>query len=151
MGRGEEETTMKRTVSVLAGMAVLALPVAVALAMGPGGRGGMGMMGMMGQGDGPMKGRGWMGSGYAPGMCPGMAGTQTAPAALSAEGAKEIAQEYADRYLEGFTVERALPFVTPGGTGYSVELKGPNDQLRTLHVNPWGNVMPFGGPGRRGS
>jgi len=32
---------------------------------------------------------------------------------------------------------------------YSVELKGPKDEVRVLHVNPWGNVMPFGGPGRR--
>ncbi len=29
------------------------------------------------------------------------------------------------------------------GTGYSVELKGPQDELRTFHINP------FGGPWRR--
>jgi hypothetical protein len=42
-----------------------------------------------------------------------------------------------------------LPFGTPMGTAYSVELKGPKDEIRVLHINPWGNVMPFGGPGRR--
>ncbi len=31
----------------------------------------------------------------------------------------------------------------------SVELKGAKDEVRTFHINPWGNVMPFGGPGRR--
>jgi hypothetical protein len=140
---------MKRLMSVMAGLAVLALPVAVALAMGPGWHAGMGMMG---QGGGPMMGRGAMGGGgYGPGTCPGMAATGTAPAAVTAERARELAQEYADKYLEGFAVDKVLPFVTPRGTGYSVELKGPNDQLRTLHVNPWGNVMPFGGPGRRGA
>jgi hypothetical protein len=34
---------------------------------------------------------------------------------------------------------------------YSVEMKGPNDEVRVFHVNPWGHVMPFGGPGRRSS
>jgi hypothetical protein len=80
-----------------------------------------------------------------------MAAAGTAPAAITMERARELAQEYADRHLEGFAVERVLPFATPRGTGYSVELKGPDDQLRTLHVNPWGTVMPFGGPGRRGA
>jgi len=33
----------------------------------------------------------------------------------------------------------------------SVELKGPKDEIHTLHVNAWG-VMPFGmmGPGMMG-
>jgi hypothetical protein len=35
-------------------------------------------------------------------------------------------------------------------TMYQAELKGPNSEARVLHVNPWGNVMPFGGPWRRG-
>jgi hypothetical protein len=29
---------------------------------------------------------------------------------------------------------------------YTIELKGPKGETRTLHVNPWGNVIPFGGP-----
>jgi hypothetical protein len=32
-----------------------------------------------------------------------------------------------------------------------VELKNSAGEIRTLNVNPWGNVMPFGGPGRRAS
>ena len=52
-------------------------------------------------------------------------------------------------YLKGFTVEKVLPFAGGRGTAYSVELKGPNDEVRVLHVNPFGAVMPFGGPGRR--
>jgi hypothetical protein len=71
------------------------------------------------------------------------------PAPLTEEKAKEAAQAYADRYLKGFTVEKVLPFTGMHGTMYSVEMKGPNEELRTFHVNPWGNVMPFGGPGRR--
>src|SRR5262245_3063519 len=102
---------------------------------------------------GPMgPGMGWgpgmMGPGDGPGYCSGEGqaeGTQ-----VSEEKAKELAQQYADRYLKGFTVEKVLPFTgRRGATMYSVELKGPKDELRILHVNPWGNVMPYGGPGRR--
>ena len=65
--------------------------------------------------------------------------------------AKELAQSYANQYLQGFTVDKVLPFSGMGGmTMYSVELKGPKDEVRTLHVNPWGQVMPFRGPWRRG-
>jgi hypothetical protein len=103
-------------------------------------------------------GRGPMGGGMGPGMmgpmmgaqgCPGMAGTGTTQPSLTEEKAREAAQAYADQYLKGFTVERVLPFTGMHGTMYSVELKGPNEEVRTFHVNPWGNVMPFGGPGRR--
>jgi len=151
---------MKRWMSVVAGIAVVALLAGVALAMGPGGRMGMGqgVMGM-GQGMGPgmmgpgatMGRGGMMGGGAGAGDCPGMAATGTSPATITEEKAKELAQEYADKNLKGFTVERVLPFTTRRGTGYSVELKGPNDEVRTFHVNPWGNVMPFAGPGRRGA
>lgn len=156
---------MNRLMSVVAGIAVVVLLAGAALAMGPGGRlgagQGMGMgQGVMGmhEGMGPgmmgggMMGRGpMMGSGAGAAGCPGMAATGTAPATITEEKAKELAQEYADKNLKGFTVEKVLPFATPRGTGYSVELKGPNDEVRTFHVNPWGNVMPFGGPGRRGA
>jgi hypothetical protein len=105
---------------------------------------------MAGQGRGyGMMGRGMMG-GPAVGECPmaGSAGT-VETAAVTEDRARELAQEYADRYLKGFTVERVLPFAGMRGTAYSVELKGPEGQVRTFHVNPWGTVMPFGGPGRR--
>jgi hypothetical protein len=81
--------------------------------------------------------------------CPGLAGTGPPEASLTEEKAKEAAQVYADKSLKGFTVEKVLPFTGMHGTMYSVEMKGPNEELRIFHVNPWGNVMPFGGPGRR--
>jgi hypothetical protein len=107
----------------------------------------------MGHGPNPMGGGG-MGPGMrgpmmgAPG-CPGMAGATATPPALTEEQAKVAAQEYADRHLKGFVVEKVLPFTGMHGTMYSVEMKGPNDEARTFHVNPWGNVMPFGGAWRR--
>jgi hypothetical protein len=100
-------------------------------------------------------GPGWMawgpGGGPAGGApCPGAAATGDTTAAVTEEKAKEIAEQYAAKYLKGYTVEKVLPFTgMRGGTAYSVELKGPKDEVRTLHVNPWGGVMPFGGPGRR--
>jgi hypothetical protein len=87
--------------------------------------GGSGMMG-----PGTMGGRGW-----------------TAPQTqVTEESAKQLAQQYADTYLKGFTVDKVLPFAGMSGmTMYQAELKGPKDESRTLHINPWGNVMPFGG------
>jgi hypothetical protein len=73
--------------------------------------------------------------------CPGMQ-TQT----ITTEQAKEIAQKYTDQYLKDFTVERVLPSTGMHHTMYSVELKGPKDEIRTLHINHHGNVMPFSGP-----
>ena len=79
----------------------------------------------------------------------GQAGAGAQPAQITEEKAKELAQQYADSYLKGFTVERVLPFTGGHGTMYSVELKGPDGEFRTFHINPWGNVMPFGGAQRR--
>jgi hypothetical protein len=73
-----------------------------------------------------------------------------AEAGISAEKAQEIAKDYTDKYLKGFTVERVLPFTGMRHTIYSVELKGPKDEVRYLRINPWGGVMPFaGGPWAR--
>lgn len=144
---------MKRIVTVVVVLAALALageglaqpmwgPMhgSMGQGMGPGGMGGWGGRGMMGGGPGGALG------------CPmwGGASGGSGPEAITEEKAKELAQQYADQYLKGFTVERVLPFTGRRGTMYSVELKGPEGQVRTFHVNPWGNVMPFGGPGRRG-
>jgi hypothetical protein len=109
------------------------------------------MYGRMGPGAmGGGMGRGMMGGQAGGWNCPGLAAGGAAEAGLVTEDkAKELAQQYADQYLKGFTVERVLPFTGMRGTMYSVELKGPEGQVRTFHVNPWGNVMPFGGPGRR--
>src|SRR3989304_857480 len=121
---------MKRMLSVVMAVAVIALLGGAAFAQ-MGGQGGRGMgPGLMGSG---MMGAGMMGSGMM-----GGASDQQAPAAqITEEKAKELAQQYANQYLKGFTVERLLPFTGMHGTGDSVELKGPQDEGRTFHVNPW--------------
>lgn len=76
------------------------------------------MYGRMGAGMGPgMMGGGMMGRGMMGGQadawnCPGLAAASgaTESGAITEEKAKELAQQYADRYLKGFTVERVLPF-----------------------------------------
>jgi hypothetical protein len=81
--------------------------------------------------------------------CPGSARPEYGPAeaGISPDKAQEIAKEYADKYLKGFTVERVLPFSGMRHTMYGVELKGPKSEVRYLRINPWGGVMPFaGGP-----
>jgi hypothetical protein len=121
------------------------LPVVLVLAIVLGG----GLVGAQMAGPPGNMGPGMMGPMMGAWGCPGMMGAHAAPASLTEEKAKEAAQEYADKYLKGFTVEKVLPFTGMHGTMYAVEMKGPNDEARTLHVNPWGNVMPFGGPWRR--
>jgi hypothetical protein len=92
------------------------------------------------------------GPGWGHGMRPGMMwryGPESDPPAqgVSIEQATEIAKQYSEKYLAGFTVERVLPFTGMRHTMYAVELKGPRGEIRQLHVNPWGGVMPFaGGP-----
>ena len=90
-------------------------------------------------------GRGWM-AGGAP-----CASVAEISAAVTEEKAKELATAYAEKYLKGFTVERVLPLTGRVHTMYSVELKNEAGEVRTLHVNPWGNVVPFGGPRGRAS
>ena len=122
---------------------VLLVGVAVAqMGWGPSGAWGPGMMrpGMMGSQYGPCGGPGMMGQAW-----------NTPQSQVTEESAKELAQQYADKYLKGFSVDKLLPFTKMGGvTMYQAELKGPKDEVRTLHINPWGNVMPLGGPWRRG-
>ena len=99
-------------------------------------------------------GPGGMGRGpHGPGMaCQFEPATMLPAAKVTAESAREIAQRYADEHLKGFSVERVLPFTGMRGMAmYAVELKGPQDEMRTLHVNPWGGVMPWAGPWRRGA
>lgn len=108
-------------------------------------------------GGGPGPGYGRMGPGMMRGGGPGwMAGNPPcaeftgAASEITDEKAKELATAYADRYLKGFTVDKVLPFTGRFHTMYSVELKNSAGEVRTLHVNPYGNVMLFGGPWRRG-
>lgn len=147
---------MKRVVLGVVAASALALLVSVTFAQmgwGPGGQGGWGP-GMMGHG---MMGGPYGQYGYPCGgggmMGPGIMGGQgwIAPQTqLTEESAKQLAQQYADRYFKGFTVDKVLPFTGMGGmTMYQAELKGPKDEARILHINPWGNVMPFGGPQAR--
>lgn len=143
---------MKRVLggSLAVGLVVLLAGAAFAF-MGPGGpmRMGGGMMGMgpgmMGPG---MMGGGMMGGGAGQFDCPGMTatGTTTATTQITEEKAKELATQYTEKYLTGFTVERILPFTGMHMTMYQAELKGPKGETRILRINPWGNVMPFGGP-----
>jgi len=152
----EEGHTMKRFLSVALVVAAVLVLAGEGLAQMAGPMRGP-MHGPMAAGMGPgmmgggMMGHGMMGGRVGASNCPGMAAVSgaTESGAITEEKAKELAQQYADQNLKGFTVERVLPFTGRRGTMYSVELKGPDGQLRTFHVNPWGNVMPFGGPARR--
>lgn len=143
---------MKRFLSVALAIGVVAVLAGVALAQMGGGPAGGGMgPGMMGPGmmGGGTMGPGMMGGAAGQAGCAGQVGAGAQPVQLTEEKAKELAQQYADTYLKGFTVDRVLPFSGMHGTMYSVELKGAEGQVRTFHINPWGNVMPFGGPQRR--
>jgi len=134
---------MKKVLSAIAVAGGLALLSGVALAQWGGGPGG-GWYGGMGPGMMGGRGQGWM-AGGAP-----CAGATDAATEITEEKAKELATAYADKYLKGFTVERVLPFNGRFHSMYSVELKNSAGEVRALHVNPYGNVMPFGGPWRRG-
>jgi len=81
--------------------------------------------------------------------CPGV--ETTTATEVTEDKAKELAQQYADKYLSGFTVDKVLPFTGMRHTMYSVELKNAAGEVRTIHINPFGNVMPFGGPRQRRS
>jgi len=100
-----------------------------------------------GQGMGPGTMRGGQGP-YGQPPCAGWGGPGSAQSQITEEGAKAAAQQYADKYLKGYKVERVLPFtgIGIGMTMFQAELAGPEGEARLLHVNPWGNVMPFGGP-----
>ncbi len=128
---------MRKWIVLTIGAALVPLLVGVALAQ-------------MGWGSGYRMGPDYgMGPGYGP--CPDPAMRDATPG-VTEEKAREIAEQYAEKYLKGYTVDKVLPFTgMRGWTAYSVELKGPKDEVQTLHVNPWGGVMPFGGPARRAS
>ena len=129
---------MKRILGLIAALAGLVALSGVALAQWGGGPG-MGR-GMMGGGRGSMRGSA---------DCP--YAEQTSATQVTEDKAKELAQQYADKHLAGFTVDKVLPFTGMHRTMYSVELKNAAGEARTIHVNPFGNVMPFGGPWQRRS
>jgi len=144
---------MKKVLGV-ALVAVLVLGVSgAALARwgGPGmgmGQGtGMGLMGfgpqpaMMGPGTGMGPGAGF-GPGAAP--CGSQGATGVTATAIDEAKAKEIATEYVTKNLPGYTIEKLVKFERPRGAMYQVEVRGPKDEVRYLHINPFGAVMPFG-------
>jgi hypothetical protein len=93
-------------------------------------------------GHGPGMGR--MGPGMM--MGPGFGANATQ---ITDENAKELSQQYADKNLPGFKVERVLPSTGMPHTMYSVELKNAKGELRSIDITPFGGVMPFSGPAGR--
>ena len=116
---------------------------------GPGWGPGMGWGQGMGRGYG--MGPGMMRGGQGPGNppCGGWNGPGSAQTQVTEENAKAAAQQYVDKYFTGYKLDRVLPFAGRGMTMYQAELTGPNGESRILRINPWGNVMPFGGPQAR--
>jgi hypothetical protein len=97
--------------------------------------------------------------GYRMGMGPGMpmghammggpGRWASATSQITEQKANELAQQYADKNLAGFKVERVLPSTGMPHTMYAVELKNAKGELRNIHITPFGGVMPFGGPAGR--
>ena len=137
---------MKKAMGVTL-VAVLVLGISTA-AMAWWGGPGMGMgQGMMGRGagwgpGGMMGARGGMGPGAGP--CGNQGVTAATVTAIDEAKAKEIATDYVTKNLPGFKIEKLVKFDRPRGAMYQVEVKGPKDEVRYLHINPFGAVMPFG-------
>jgi hypothetical protein len=95
--------------------------------------------------------------GYGMGMGPRMGHAMmggpdrwaSATSQITEQKANELAQQYADKNLTGFKVERVLPSTGMPHTMYAVELKNAKGELRNIHITPFGGVMPFGGPAGR--
>ena len=63
---------------------------------------------------------------------------------VSEEQAKAIAQKYVDEQLKGYTIEKVIPSSGMPRTMYTVEAPGlPKRESKTLHISPFGHVMPF--------
>ena len=83
-----------------------------------------------------------MGQGAGP-MGPGMHRGAMPATHVSEDEAKAIAQKYVDEQLKGYTIENVTPSTGMPRTMYAVELKGPKGEVKTLHISPFGHVMPF--------
>lgn len=68
---------------------------------------------------------------------------------VTEEDAKALAEQYVKDYMPGYTIEKVSSVQGRRMVMYQVELKGPKGEKRILHVNPWGNVVPF--PGQIGA
>jgi len=136
---------MKTVLTAIATVAAMAVLAGAALAfMAPGhGSGGMGHRMMMQMGPHTMaQGAGPMG--------PGMHGGAMSAAQVTEDQAKAIAKKYVDERLKGFTIEKVSPSAGMPRTMYTVELKGPKGENKTLHISPFGHVMPFTAAHRQG-
>ena len=128
---------MKRVLAIVVAIAAVVVVAHAALAfMGPGHRPAMGHAMMMQMGPRTMaQGAGPMG--------PGMHGGAMHATQVSEDQAKAIARKYVDEQLKGYTIEKVVPSTGMPRTMYTVELKGPKGESKTLHVSPFGHVMPF--------
>lgn len=120
-------------------VAMVALAGAALAFMGP-------RHGLSGMGHGMMTSMGphMMAEGAGPmGMGRGMHGGAMHATQLSEDQAKAIAQKYVNEQLKRFTIEKVVPSTGMPRTMYTVELKGPKGESKTLHVSPFGHVMPF--------
>jgi hypothetical protein len=127
---------MKKMLSVVlvVGLVLIVTGMAMAQWAGPG---------MGGGPRGAMMGGGAGGPGGGPCMMRQGAAPATATAIDEAK-AKEIATEYVTKNLPGYQVQKLVKFDRPRGAMYQVEVKGPQNELQYLHINPWGNVRSFG-------
>lgn len=138
---------MRKVLGVLAAVALVVVLAGAALAymggqgMGPGAMGQGGMMGPGGQGK-MMGGPGMRGAAN----CPGLTAEGVATTSITEEKAAEIAKEYVNETLPGYTVEKVTPFPVRHGTltAFNVELKGPKGEKSFLHITPFGAVMEPG-------
>jgi hypothetical protein len=134
---------MKNILIAVAAIAAVFVVAHAAIAfMGLGhGRGmGHGMMGpyMMAQAGGGPIGPGMHGPGA-------MHGAQ-----ITEDQAKAIGQKYVDEQFKGFTIDKIVASTGMPHTMYTIELKGPQGETKTLHVSPFGHVMPLSSPLTRG-
>jgi hypothetical protein len=123
---------MKKTLAVLVAVVGIGALAAIALAQSHGTHGG-------GMGKG-------MGHGMVGGQKMGGHSAMETTTQITEDKAKELAQQYADKNLAGFKVERVLPSTGMHHTMYSVELKNAKGEQRNIHITPFGGVMPFSGP-----
>jgi hypothetical protein len=136
---------MKKFLIVVAAIAAVFVVAHAAVAfMGPSHGPGMGHGMMMQMGPQMMaQAGGSMGPGmHGPGAMNGMQVTE--------DQAKALAQKYVDEELKGFTVEKVIPSTGMPRTMYTVELKGPKGESKTLHISPFGHVMLLPVPQRQG-
>jgi hypothetical protein len=83
-------------------------------------------------------------------MGPGMHRGATDATQVGEDEARAIAQKYVDEQLKGYTIETVTPSTGMPRTMYTVELKGPKGEGKTLHISPFGHVMPYPLPQRQG-